>query len=34
VIDPAPEGARTVLLRVVDSAFNVRTFDLLTEAGE
>jgi hypothetical protein len=34
VIDPAPEGARTVLLRVVDSAFNVRTFDLLAEAGE
>jgi hypothetical protein len=31
VVDALPAGARLVLLRVTDAAFNVRTFDLLAE---
>ncbi len=31
VVDAVPAGARIVLLRVTDAAFNVRTFDLLAE---
>jgi hypothetical protein len=34
VIEQVPEKARTVLLRLVDGAFNVRTFDLRAELGE
>ena len=33
VIEGVPESARTVLLRLVDAAFNVRTFDLRAEAA-
>ncbi|MGH7336254.1 MAG: hypothetical protein ACREI7_01630, partial [Myxococcota bacterium] len=33
-VSALPAGARLVLLRVIDAAFNVRTFDLLAEAGQ